>query len=70
MYADQHHRPWHWMIATVVAQTDKARLLSCDDHEAWVPYSHIKAITDDLYVGGTQRLAISLQMAERKGFTG
>ena len=57
------------MIATVDAQTDKALLLSTEDTQQWVPYAMIKAITDDIIVGETQRLAIPMQMAVDKGFT-
>ena len=59
---------WHWMVATVEAQTDKAVLLSTEDNEQWVPYAMIKAITDDIIVGETQRLAIPMSMAREKGF--
>ncbi len=60
-------RSWYWMVATVSANTDKAVLLSTDTTECWVPYKMIKAITDDLAVDNTLRLAIPMCLAEKKG---
>ena len=59
---------WHWMIATVEAQTDNAILLSTDTTKQWIPYKMLKAITSELIVGETQRLAIPMAIAQRKGF--
>ena len=56
------------MIATVEAQTDNAILLSTDTTKQWIPYKMLKAITSELVVGETQRLAIPMAMAQRKGF--
>ena len=60
---------WHWMVATVEAQTDNAILLSTNTTKQWIPYKMLKAITSELVVGETQRLAIPTAMAQRKGFT-
>ena len=61
-------RSWYWMVATVSANTDKAVLLSTPTTEQWVPYKMIKAITDVMAVGETQRLAIPIGTAKEKGF--
>ena len=61
-------RSWYWMIATVMAKTDNAVLLSSDTAEEWVPHKLIKATTDTLAIENTLRVALPTWLAQEKGF--
>jgi len=59
---------WHWMICQVIRRTDKAVLIQSEDMEAWIPYAMIQAYEGELESGESVNMAISFNMAERKGF--